>query len=161
MKHLLTLLLSLALVACAASKGDKNNGALELPENEKTDASQAVCPAGQTLELADSRGVSIEELVPAIAVISGMESCARVHDIDDTFLTGIGQPKRISVDFSERLCVPNNSIWVLTQSSVRDDKVDYRYFNADGTQWIRLEGDRDIGATYARDHAGLRVLRCK
>ena len=99
--------------ACAASKGDKNTGALELP------------------------------------------------DIDDTFLTGIGQPKRISVDFSERLCVPNNSIWVLSQSSIRDDKVDYRYINADGTQWIRLEGDRDIGATYARDHAGLRVLRCR
>ena len=148
------------LISCARSPGDKNNGTVDLSSNQDLAAISAqVCSNGQILSVADSNDFLMRDLIPAIAIVSGDEDCANVDSVDDRWYDFIGG--QVYFKFEKNLsCIPNNSIWKIKTRTVNSVDIEYRYTNLAGDQFIDMSGTYDLGATYARDHAGIRALIC-
>lgn len=151
--------LPLILIGCANSKGDKNTGVLELSEADLASVSTSVCTNGQKLTLVPSEGSDLASLKPAIAFISGSGACALRESIRDEWFDILGN--RWFFYLSIGRCVPNQSIWIYKSGHALDGNRYYTYRNITDDSEISLSGNADIGATYARDHAGIRVLRCQ
>lgn len=147
------------LVSCAVSKGDKNTGDVKIPENEMESVGSEVCSGGQRLVVVPSERQTLSSLRPAIAFVSGDGECAISDGVSDQWYDVTGF--RWFFELEVPGCVPNNSIWTLERSSSADGILTARYVDTTKTKTIRLRGNVDIGATYARDHAGIRVMACQ
>lgn len=60
------------------------------------------------------------------------------------------------------VCLPSGSLWKITEAYNANDT---RYFKLDsaapaGLPTMDMWGSRDLNVTYARDHYGLRVMKC-
>lgn len=151
--------LFLLACACAPSKGDKNTGTVSLPSNEKQVISDEVCPTGKTLQYQESNDSSISTLTPAIAIVSGDGSCALTGDVNDEWINFSGKKSYFKVNAPD--CIRNNSIWKVESANHHNNIVSFRYINFENNQFFYMNGTDDVETTYARDHAGIRVLICK
>lgn len=156
----LVLVSFLLLLSCRNSLGDKNRGSVELSEEEMQAVSADVCETGEALKVVNSENYALHNFPKVIAFSSGDHTCALTSQIMDEWYDLMGHRWFFKVAFGNN-CIWNNSIW--KRKSVRSmDQVTYlNYTSLDGAREVFITGTSDIGATYARDHAGIRMLDCR
>lgn len=158
MKKTISLITLFFLFSCKNSLGDKNTGTINLSEDQILSVSQNVCPQGQKLVLVDPFQRKMISFDKAIAFSSGDSECALTESIRDVWHGFLGFVMTFEVNIKD--CVPNNSIWIFKNGSTPDSQFDYTFTDFEKTKEIQIKGHEDVTATYARDHAGIRVMEC-
>lgn len=154
-------LLMTGLFGCHGSQGDKNNGSVDPSPVEMEKASADVCPEGQSLYVADPNSYVVGTTRKALLVASGDGACASISDVHDEWIgNGSRQFFYLSLPATGG-CIPNNSVWEYSGGTFDSWEAHFHYTNMTGDRILSIHSSYEIGATYLRDHAGLRVLDCK
>ena len=162
MNKLLFLSLFFILFSCKNSKGNKSLGIPNLDGDQLLSISKSICPERQTLKLVESENISIGTLRSAVAFVAGTDPCALSDEINDTWSDLLGRQWFFELTFDKPLgCIANNSVWTYVTGQSADGKVEYFYSDFEKARQLRIKSDYDISASYARNHAGLRVLTCQ
>lgn len=146
----------LALAACNSKKTDNSTPAL-FPQEEILSAEASLCPVGTKLREVEVTG-DLEDMgngTKLFGFSSGSGPCAVEKDIHDNNLgmtwfnlEGVGN------------CVPNGSLWEITMDSTMSPEHHFELQLYKGTRILKMNGARDLPATYVRDHAGVRPFKC-
>jgi hypothetical protein len=149
-------ILILALAACN-SQNHNNSLPATFPAEDIQSAAATFCSQGFELEEIPVSG-DFDRLGSGVKVFgfsSGKGRCAVEKDIHDNNL-GLTWFNLTGVNG----CVENGSLWEITKSSTATPNHYYELRNLKDTRLLDMNGARDLGAAYARDHAGVRPLKC-
>ena len=161
-KKIIFLILFLGLTSCKNSKGDKDTGDAALPEEQLNFISKTICTDGKSLKLIDSADQSIGTLRTAVAFVSGSTPCAMTDGINDAWYDLSGGHWFFELSFDNSLgCISNNSVWMFLSGQTADGNIEYFYTDFEKTRQLRIKANYDVPASYALNHAGLRVLSCQ
>lgn len=160
MKHLLFFTILIGLLG-ACSKGNEDVGIPTLDGNKLSEISKSFCAVGEKLvELnLDPVPLQFEFLNSSgtiLAFINGTGACALSKDVNDNWGDGwFGLQIHAT-------CLPNSSFWKITDGYNANDTRYYKLDSADpsGLPTMDMWGSRTLNTTYARDHAGLHVMKC-
>jgi hypothetical protein len=160
MKRALILCFMIFISACA-KPSDTEGLSVGLDTGKLAEISKSFCGVGESLvELnLDPVPLQFEFLnTPGtlIAFVNGNISCALSKDLNENWGTDWFGIQLHST------CLPNNSYWKITDGYNANDTRYYKLDSADpaGLPTIDLWGSRTLNTVYARDHIGLRVMKC-
>lgn len=156
-----TLLALFILVTLACSKDNEGATPAKFDSSTLVEISKSFCATGESLIELNLDPVplpfsSIQAPGTLIGFVKGSGTCAIAQDINDSWSSGIFG---ITINAN---CIPNGSIWKFTSNTSTGDTIHYFLDSADpsGLPQIEVWGTQSLNTTYARDHAGLRVMKC-
>ncbi|MBS1971919.1 MAG: hypothetical protein JSU04_16535 [Bdellovibrionales bacterium] len=147
------------IILTACSKTFNNSQPANFDKTKLESLAQTYCASGEKLTELDLTPLYLdfEDLsAPVYGIMNGTGRCALTGDIHDAW--GIGWFD-VTINSS---CVPNGSFWKTRKSELLSPTKYYTFESIDHPEdpLLEMSGARDLNSTYARDHAGLRPLKC-
>lgn len=152
------------LLACSKSRENSTPAKFDVEVIEQ--ASEEFCGESQVL-YEDTKGITLKfKEICKEAVLFGFKSgknkCAITKNISDSWPTADLKNYTFEIKILGD-CLPNGSLWQSVSCESDDDKqiIKLHEVGIENAEVIEIKASNEASASYARDHAGLRMFKCK